>query len=369
MCLVIVSGQNNSAKAVLCAAVLLMAGALVAQTPVFTEFPVPGQPFGITSGPDGNLWFTESISNKIGRITIAGVYSEFSVPSANSFPFLIIAGPDGNLWFTEMLSNKIGRITPAGAITEFTIPTTVTFPAAITVGPDGNLWFIEGGRHNIGRITTNGVITEFLVPTNAEANGITAGPDANIWFTAPGVIDRRTAAGVITGFSLPALTGADAITSGPDGNLWYLDQASSKIGRMTTGGVITIFAIPSPDQGGPNCQVNCGLGDQPFQIILGPDGALWFTESLGQWGLGRITTSGVITEFRVPTANSGPNGITLGPDGNIWFTEFSAYKIGRAALPSLSQPTPVPSSLLLLAMGLLALMSWSGWRALRHHSL
>jgi len=37
-----------------------------------TEFPTPtgsGDPFGIAAGPNGNLWFTESQGNKIGRIT------------------------------------------------------------------------------------------------------------------------------------------------------------------------------------------------------------------------------------------------------------------------------------------------------------
>ncbi len=42
-----------------------------------TEFPLPTrcesplgcEPFGITAGPDGNLWFTESSGNKIWRIT------------------------------------------------------------------------------------------------------------------------------------------------------------------------------------------------------------------------------------------------------------------------------------------------------------
>ena len=36
----------------------------------FTEFPLPngsGAPFGITAGPDGNLWFTEQ-SAQIGKI-------------------------------------------------------------------------------------------------------------------------------------------------------------------------------------------------------------------------------------------------------------------------------------------------------------
>lgn len=37
-----------------------------------TEFPLPtsaSEPFGITVGPDGNLWFTEEVGNSIGRIT------------------------------------------------------------------------------------------------------------------------------------------------------------------------------------------------------------------------------------------------------------------------------------------------------------
>ena len=33
--------------------------------------------------------------------------------------------------------------------------------------------------------------------------------------------------------------------------------------------------------------------------------------------------------FRIPTANSEPEGITLGSDGNMWFTEAAANQIGR----------------------------------------
>jgi len=36
-----------------------------------------------------------------------------------------------------------------------------------------------------------------------------------------------------------------------------------------------------------------------------------------------------MTEFLVPTANSGPCGITAGPDGALWFTEELGNKIGR----------------------------------------
>ena len=76
-----------------------------------TEYPLlrGSAPFEITSGSDGNLWFTEG--NKIGRITPAGSITEFPLPKADSEPLGIAPGPDGNLWFTEFRGNRIGRIT------------------------------------------------------------------------------------------------------------------------------------------------------------------------------------------------------------------------------------------------------------------
>jgi hypothetical protein len=50
--------------------------------------------------------------------------------------------------------------------------------------------------------------------------------------------------------------------------------------------------------------------------------------------IGRITTSGTITEFPLPTPRSAPQGVTSGPDGAIWFTEFNAGKIGRLSIGS-----------------------------------
>src|SRR5262249_25184565 len=68
------------------------------------------RPVGIATGPDGALWFTESssVSTKIGRITTAGVFTEFPAPTNN--PFDITAGPDEAMWFTVQNGNKIGRL-------------------------------------------------------------------------------------------------------------------------------------------------------------------------------------------------------------------------------------------------------------------
>jgi hypothetical protein len=58
-----------------------------------------------------------------------------------------------------------------------------------------------------------------------------------------------------------------------------------------------------------------------------PDGALWFTEqSSGK--IGRITTGGVITE--VVSGGSDPLGMTAGPDRALWFMLFHNSAIARA---------------------------------------
>src|SRR5271170_1966147 len=73
-----------------------------------TEFSATGNAEVITAGPDGNLWFTEPNTGRIGRSTPSGEITEFSELGGSSpellkhsIPTGITAGPDGNLWFTE----------------------------------------------------------------------------------------------------------------------------------------------------------------------------------------------------------------------------------------------------------------------------
>ena len=114
------------------------------------QLPVPGsEPSSITVGPDGALWFTEFLANKIGRITTNGVITEFPIPFnpdllTNVAAFGIILGPDNNLWFSEYndVAGSIGRLTPAGVITIFPTPTAASFPTFLATD-DTNVWFGE----------------------------------------------------------------------------------------------------------------------------------------------------------------------------------------------------------------------------------
>ncbi|MGH7266700.1 MAG: virginiamycin B lyase family protein, partial [Candidatus Rokuibacteriota bacterium] len=96
---------------------------------------------GITAGPDGNLWFTEAVANRIGRITPFGAITEFPVPTPGSTPVGITVGPDGNIWFTENMGNKIARFVPAFlAISPGTgiLATTQQFDLVLTIDTQGS---------------------------------------------------------------------------------------------------------------------------------------------------------------------------------------------------------------------------------------
>jgi virginiamycin B lyase len=54
-------------------------------------------------------------------------------------------------------------------------------------------------------------------------------------------------------------------------------------------------------------------GSFPNRIVVGPDGALWFTE-LNTDKIGRITTRGTLSEYPI---NGGPVGITVVPSVQI----------------------------------------------------
>jgi virginiamycin B lyase len=85
-------------------------------------------------------------------MTTSGVISTYQIATVNSSPTNMIAGPDGALWFTESLGSRIGRIETNGTMTEFATPTLMAQPRGLIVGPDNAIWFAECEWGNIDRL-------------------------------------------------------------------------------------------------------------------------------------------------------------------------------------------------------------------------
>ena len=287
----------------------------------------------------------------------------------------ITSGPDGNTWFTEENNNAVGRVTPGAVITEFTAGFPTGSPRGIVTGPDGNLWVAQaGGDGAIARVTKAGEVTEFPVPTAGDPNDIAVGPDGNLWYVDPGRerdrpdhphgLDHRVHGRPQHGRraeldrqgrrrqALVHRAGGGQDRQDHHGRRDHGVQqqpvrqlrARRHRGRPRRQPLVHDERRPGkhrPDhshgrrhgvQRRPDHELEARSASPP-----GPDGALWFTESAAPGRIGRITTEGHITEYSSGlVAITNPWFIAAGPDGNMWFTGNNAPgRVARITLPPL----------------------------------
>jgi virginiamycin B lyase len=321
-----------------------VAGAAVT---TYTDSSISG-PEGMAVGPDGALWFTNHAGNSIGRITTTGIVANYTGVGILD-PYRITVGPDGALWFTNEGNSiappngSIGRITTAGIVTNYT-GVGISSPRGITTGPDGALWFTNAGDASIGRITTAGIVTNYTGTGISDPEGITVGADGALWFTnyTDNSIGRIATDGTVTNYTTQGgeIAAPQGITLGPDGALWF--AASTSIGRFTTGGSATSYAMdPNEPSAGP--------------ITVGPDGALWYTVEFDAAGgsIRRVTTAGAVTTF-TDVGISTPYGITAGPDGAVWFTNTQTNSVGRITVPVTIPDAPAIGSVASAGVGVVS---------------
>lgn len=186
------------------------------------------------------------------------------------------------------------------------------------------------------RVTTAGFLALSLLSAQLAACGddAPAAPDAH----GPTDTQRASCEQDVCEYRPPTADGAPGtIILGPDGAMWFTLNNANRIGRITLAGEISEYDIPIPD-------------GSALTITLGPDNAIWFTHSAGK--IGRLTTDGQFSiEFDVPEGGQSvpgleylplggilpggpslPTSMTFGPDGAIWFVDNGPNRIGRMTL-------------------------------------
>lgn len=240
---------------------------LVGGTATVLTIPSPSRnPGFIVHGSDNAVWFADQstgppiIMARIARLDMADAFQQFDVPfPMNAEPFGMTLGPDGNVWFTEFYEGRIGRVTPQGVFSDFSLGAGVHRPSGLAFGPDGNIWVVESAGLTIERVSPSGALLDTFSLSTMLPFHITAGPDGAMWFVdAQNQIGRIDMSGNIKTWQLPCLIpnvgdfcgpgyfeGDTDIVAGPDGNLWFPTNNFNTVARLSTSGYLVEWPVPN----------------------------------------------------------------------------------------------------------------------------
>ncbi|HEV8022561.1 MAG TPA: hypothetical protein VGP41_14900 [Candidatus Lustribacter sp.] len=318
----------------------------------------PGQTFTITYDGSAAVASTVTLTVKSGAATLATAMAQlpgllvtrYNLANINSpgtvFPEQIVVGPDGNIWWTEEVTNRIGRISPGAPAVAAPNPAITYFPntaggtaTGLAVGCDGNLWYSNSGLVITRMTPTGGVPSTGPQHITVSAPGgqvgrLAADSNGNVWYLNSGVGFSQVAYVDCTTFvtntfgSTPtpnSLYEFAGLFLGADKAMWFTEDESAQkqIGRITTpangvAGNYTEYPI-----------ANTGAATFPTDITAGSDGKMWFSV------FGSVATTQFFANFvpgltininefpNVIDPNAFANLVTIfnGTDGNIWMAE------------------------------------------------
>lgn len=203
-------------------------------------------------------------------------------------------------------------------------------------------WISGQNWDSLARVTPDGTMRLQLTPAGSGPHGLDFDADGRLWVTLEFLgriraIDPATGQTVAEhdvrlhcrGCERPLNTRPHGLGIGPDRRtIWFTGKTTGTIGRLTPTGRVSHFQLPT-------------VGSVPIYIRAGRDGNMWVTELLGN-RIARVTPDGEITEFPIPTPNSRPIAIVPGPDGAMWFSEEAGSKVGRIDPAGTITEYPVP---------------------------
>lgn len=249
------------------------------KTVTIKEWDVPtpnSRPHDPAVAPDGSLWYTGQMANKLGRFDPkTGHFKEFPLKTPKSGPHGLVADSDGNIWFTAVFKGYIGKLNPAsGEITEYHMPDPrATDPHTPVFDQKGILWFTTEESNFVGRLDPRtGEIKLKQVPTpHAVPYGITVLSSGIPYFCEFGTnklasIDPESMA--ITEYEVSQGARPRRLAAATDGTIYYSDFERGYLGHFDpTTGKIEEWKSPG------------GEGSEPYGITVTPDGIVWYSET------------------------------------------------------------------------------------------
>ena len=255
-------------------------------------------------------------------------------------PFGVTRGPDGCLWFCEYTGQQIRKILPDGRIQTVAgtgkkgfsgdngpaLEASFNLPHEIRFDSEGHLHVVDMANHVVRRIDKKTGLIRTLAGTGTPGYTGDGGPAASAQLKQP-----------------------HSIQFGPAGDLFVCDIGNHVIRRIDRSGVISTFAGtgkpgPTPDGApiagtplnGPrsldfdaagNLWLATREGNQVFEFDLAA-GLIRHRAGTGKKGFGG--NGGPAREATL----SGPKGIAVAPDGSIYLADTESHSVRRIDVKS-----------------------------------
>lgn len=293
------------------------------RAPSLSVHPVPTSDSGlgeIVTAPNGDMWFVEEKANKVGRITPAGVITEFALPATTSGDaggaYDLTVAPDGTIWVVFDYGRKIVQLNLATGTGSVYPLGPYPYGEQVEIGPDGVPWvsmsFDEDG---LARVLPTGTVWH---PNAPPCDGwLARANDGGMWCASSDtklILSNADASGGTT-YPLPSTgTTLRSLAAGPVGSMWFSRYSSSPYTSPARGDIGWI------DQAtGATTIFSTGSRTGPRDLLRGPDGAMWFTNQGVGDGIGHLHPDGTGAITKV--GDYSPWSLTFDQAGALWFTD------------------------------------------------
>ncbi|MFL6248156.1 MAG: hypothetical protein ACJ74H_19180 [Thermoanaerobaculia bacterium] len=254
-------------------------------------------PWGIDVDSAGNVYVGDYGNSKIRKITPAAVVTTFSgdgiigntngsaTSSRFSGPAGLTLGPDGTLYVTDTFNYAIRKVSPLGDTSTFagSMPAD---GASDGVGTDALFHFPKG-------IALDAAGNAYVTDSNCTIRKITPQRVVSTLAGTPGQCGSADGTGANARFREPSGIGV-----APDGTIYVADTGNNTIRRITQQGVVTTLA-GDPNDDDPLFQDGTGAQahfNSPYGLAVDSQGLIYVADSLNH-RIRRVDPSGAVTTF------------------------------------------------------------------------